>query len=83
MKPCIICGAVKTEKWSMNRGRELSIVDLCAEHEAPLLPAFRVGQVKDERPIAGRTPSQRVPRKREEQFQPLEWTPPSGTDSST
>lgn len=83
MKPCIVCGSLNTEKWSMNRGRELSIVDLCPEHEGPLLEVFRAGLVQDEKPTTGRTPSQRMRPSKEKLFAPLEWEPPGDKGSST
>ena len=81
MKPCIVCGQAITTKWSINRGPEVSVVDLCPIHERPLLPMLRAGLLRDYGPLTGRTPSQRVRPSKEKLFEALEWEPPSGTES--
>lgn len=84
MKPCTICKAEETVKWTINRGGEVSIVDLCARDEELLLMVFNAGRVTPKRKQrTGRTPVQRVSSGRKQVFEPLDWEPPDDRGSST
>lgn len=81
---CLVCGAVDTERWTLDQGVYAAVLDLCEKDAAPLkaltelagnVPPWR--QNKPARPedavkIPIRT---RTPRIRG--MEPLEWQPPS------
>jgi hypothetical protein len=77
MVVCAVCGVPGVMKWTLSRGPEVVILDLCAEHEAPLIEFAKLGRTG---PVGtGPTETQapkRAARPRS-RFEPLDWQPPS------
>ena len=77
---CAICQALGTEKWTLGRGDELFVADLCIDHSHSLvMVADAVGPIGTTASAGGASPSGTVkPGKvtRALTFEPLDWTPP-------
>jgi len=65
----MVCGKPGTIKWTLSKGAEVWILDVCAEDEGQLLELATHGRT---RPSRSRTGSQK-----RSKFEPLDWTPPS------
>ena len=78
---CAVCGKVAATKWTLNKGSDVAIVELCREHGEPLMEVFDLGRVRGPREPARVQPgvkqSRPAPKKGRDRLQPFDWEPPT------
>lgn len=67
---CIICGNPGVIKWTLSKGPEVYILDVCAEHEDSVLDLASKGRTQP----AKKGGAAKGPKRN--RFEPLDWTPP-------
>lgn len=77
---CVICGAMGTERWTLDNGDIVVVTDLCVKDSAPLNAIMEAaGPVPPSRqlPLDSETEVPRRQPRRRSMLPLVEWTPPS------